>query len=254
MTKEYIKEYTKPYEVMYRDSDYKLRCKLESIVDFFCDIGNIHAEKMGDSIDFQIAHGCTWVFYKYDIKMYKYPKYRQKVYVTTMPAGFKKFYAYRNYIVKSEEGELLAEATALFFLINIEKRRPARIFKEYYDMYDQEDDLDKAIDMEKIEKPTREDYYKEFQIRYSDIDSNTHVNNAKYIEWAVESVPLEVVKDYQVSRMKVVFEKETTYGNKIHVSAEVKKEGDKLITLHRITNKDGEELTLLEAHWTKAED
>lgn len=252
MTNKCIKEYTKQYEVMYRDSDYKLRCKLASMVDFFCDIGNIHAEAVGDSIDFQLSHGCTWVFYKYDINIYKYPKYRQKINVTTVPLGFKKFYAFRKYLIKNEDGELLAEATALFFLINIEKRRPARILKEQYKFYGESGDMEKAIDMGKIRRIDKEDHYKEFQIRYSDIDSNTHVNNVKYIEWAIESVPIDVVKDYEIDKLKVVFEKETTYGNRIHVSAEVIKENNELITLHKIMDKDGQELTLLEAHWRKS--
>ena len=185
------KGYTKQYEVMYRDSNYKLRCKLASIVDFFCDVGSVQAESVGDTIDFQLSHGCTWVFYKYDIKIHKYPKYREKINVTTIPVGFKKFYAFRKYLITNEEGELLAEAMALFFLINIEKRRPARILKEQYKMYGADGDMDKALDMDKVQKMEREDYYKEFQIRYSDIDSNTHVNNVKYIEWAIESVQLK---------------------------------------------------------------
>ena len=143
---------------------------------------------------------------------------------------------------------------ALFFLINIEKRRPARILKEQYKMYGADGDMDKALDMDKVQKMEREDYYKEFQIRYSDIDSNTHVNNVKYIEWAIESVPVEVVKDYEIKRIKIVFEKETKYGDAIHVSAEVNEQEDgSLVTLHRITNRDGDELTVLEAHWKKEE-
>ncbi|MEG1004463.1 acyl-[acyl-carrier-protein] thioesterase [Clostridium sp.] len=247
------KGYTKQYEVMYRDSDYKLRCKLASMIDLFCDVGTIHAESVGDTIDFQLTHGCTWVFYKYDIKVYKYPKYREKINVTTIPVGFKKFYAFRKYLIKNEEGELLAEGLALFFLINIEKRRPARILKEQYEMYDVDGDMDKALDMDKIEKIEKEDYYKDFQIRYSDIDSNTHVNNVKYVEWAIESVPVDIIKDYEMKRIKIVFEKETTYGDMVHVSAEVREDGNGLVTLHKITNRDGEELTLLEAHWEKEE-
>lgn len=245
------KSYTKQYEVLYRDVDRNLTCKLSTMVDIFCDIGNAQAESVGDSIDFQLSHGCTWVFYKYDITVHKYPKYREKLNVTTIPVGFKKFYAFRKYIIKNEEGEVLAEALALFFLINIERRRPARILKEQYEFYGENGDMDKALDMDKIEKIEKEDYYKEFQIRYSDIDSNSHVNNVKYIEWAMESVPEDVIKDHEISRIKIMFEKETTYGNKIHVSAQIKEEDGELITLHKITNLEGEELTLLEAHWRK---
>ncbi|WP_194192633.1 acyl-[acyl-carrier-protein] thioesterase [Clostridium chrysemydis] len=244
-------DFSKEYEVMYRDSDYRLRCKLTAIADYFCEVGNIQAETIGDTIDFAYSHGCAWVFYKYDIKIHRYPKYREKIIVKTMPIGFKRFYAYRGYEIRSEEGELLAEGLALFFLINIERRRPMRILKEQYDMYGEEGDMKESLDMEKIEKLTREDNFKEFQIRYSDIDSNTHVNNVRYMEWAIESIPLEIAKNYELKRIKVAFEKESKYGDRIHVSAQIEEREDDLVTLHKICNSNGEELTLLEAHWDK---
>lgn len=248
------KYFSKEYEVMYRDSDYKLRCKFTSIADYFCEVGNIQAEMLGDTIDFTLAHGCAWVFYKYDIKIHRYPKYREKIILKTKAIGFKRFYAFRGYEIRSEEGELLAEGLALFFLINIEKRRPTRILKEQYCMYNVEGDLDKVIEMENVEKLTREDNFKEFQIRYSDIDSNTHVNNVRYMEWAIESVPIDIAKNYELKRMKLIFEKESKYGDKIHVSAQIEKRENDLITLHRIYNSNGEELTLIEAHWDKVEE
>ncbi|MGL4874017.1 MAG: acyl-[acyl-carrier-protein] thioesterase [Clostridium sp.] len=244
--------FTKEYEVLYRDADYKLRCRIASLVYFLCDVGNSHAESVGDTIDYQLENGAGWVFYKYDIKIHKYPNYRDKLSVTTMPAGFKKFYALRDYIIKDESGDIIAEATALFFLINIEKRRPMRILPEQYEMYGVDGDVDKVKELDKVSKIDKEDYYKEFQIRYSDIDSNTHVNNVKYVEWALESVPQEIVRDLELRRMKILFEKEVSYGDTIHVSAEVKHNEDGVVrTLHRISNREGEELTLLEIEWEK---
>ena len=244
--------FTKKYEVLYRDADYKLRCRIASLVYFLCDVGNSHAESVGDTIDYQLENGAGWVFYKYDIKIHKYPKYRDVLNVTTMPAGFKKFYALRDYVIKDQNGELIAEATALFFLINIAKRRPMRILPEQYKMYGADGDLEKVKELDKVSKIEKEDFYKEFQIRYSDIDSNTHVNNVKYVEWALESVPQEIIRELELKRVKILFEKEVGYGDRIHVSAEIKHDEDgKIRTLHKITNKAGEELTLLEIEWEK---
>ena len=47
-----------------------------------------------------------------------------------------------------------------------------------------------------------------FKVRYGDIDSNMHVNNVRYVEWAVESLPLETVLNYELKELNVVFEKE----------------------------------------------
>ena len=77
-------------------------------------------------------------------------------------------------------------------------------------------------------------FKKKFNVRYSDIDSNGHVNNVNYVEWAIESVPLEVVKNFNIERIKIIFEKESIYGDEVNVSATLIKEGDKLCIRDRI--------------------
>ncbi|SFD19728.1 acyl-[acyl-carrier-protein] thioesterase [Clostridium uliginosum] len=248
------KSFTKTYEIHYYEVDYKLKCKLSSIIDFICDIGTQQSELIGGGMEYCKSNNCAWVFYKYDIKMSRYPKYGETISLTTEAIGFKKFYGLRKYYIKDSDGNLIGEALALFFLINIEKRRPMRIQKEQYDFYGVDTDLSCNVQMDDVEKIDEEQFHREFEIRYSDIDSNKHVNNVKYIEWAIEAVPLEVVKDYELNRIKVIFEKETTYGDKVSVTATVKQiDENNLKSYHRIRNNNGNKLTILETEWRKIE-
>jgi Acyl-ACP thioesterase len=245
------KNFTKKYEIHYYEVNSKMRCKLPAIINFLEDIGTQQSEQLGVGIDYCLKNNCGWVFYKYDIKMHKYPVFGETISITTEPVGFKKFYGLRKYFIKDEEENLIGEGTALFFLIDIEKRRPMRIQEEQYNSYGVDGDLDCDISMDKIEKCDEEENIKEFDIRYSDIDSNNHVNNVNYVEWAIEAVPPEVISNYVLTRIKVIFEKETTYGEKISVSATVKEVEDEtqLKTYHKIKNNEGSQLTLLEAEW-----
>lgn len=248
------KSFTKKYEIHYYEVDAKLRCKLSSIIDFICDVGTQQSECVGGGIEYCTKNNCAWVFYKDDIKMYRYPMFGEIISITTQPVGFKKFYGLRKYIIMDEENKLIGEGFALFFLIDIEKRRPMRIQKEQYDMYGVNGDVDHDISMEKVERTADEQYNKQFSVRYSDIDSNNHVNNVKYIEWAIEAVPLEVVNDYKIKRIKIIFEKETTYGESISSYATVEKiDNNNLKSYHTIRNSEGIEVTLLEAEWEKLE-
>ena len=247
------KSFTKKYEIHYYEVDSKLRGKLSSIINFICDIGTQQAEYFGGGIDYCTKNNCAWVFYKYDITMYRYPMFGETVSINTEIVGVKKFYALRKYSIFDEQDKLIGEALALFFLIDIEKRRPMRIQKEQYDMYGVDGDVNYDISMDKLERVNEEQYHKQFHIRYSDIDSNNHVNNVKYVEWAMEAVPVEVVNKYILKRIKVTFEKETTYGEEISASATVREINDDnlLKSYHNIRNNEGAELTLLEADWEK---
>lgn len=246
------KEFTKNYEIHYYEVDSKLRCKLSSIVDFICDVGTQQSESVGGGIEYCTKNNCAWVIYKYDIKMKRYPMFGETISLTTQPIGFKKFYGLRKYIIRDSENNIIGEAHALFFLINIEKRRPTRIQKEQYDFYGVDGDADYDISMEKLERVDHEDYSMDFKIRYGDIDSNNHVNNVKYIEWALEAVPLEVVEDYTLKRIKVTFEKESRYGEVVSSAVAIDKINDTTIkSYHVIRKNDGTELTLLEGEWEK---
>ena len=248
-----IKSFTKKYEIHYYEVNSRMRCKLSTIINFFEDVGTQQSESLGGGIEYCRKNNCGWVFYKYDVKMHRYPIFGETISITTQPVGFKKFYGLRKYIIKDEEGNAIGEGSALFFLIDLEKRRPMRIQDEQYAFYGVDDDINYDISMDKIEKCEEEQYHKQFDIRYSDIDSNNHVNNVKYFEWAIEAVPQDVISNYELRRIKVIFEKETTYGDKISVSATVKEIDDhNLKSYHKIRNGEGDQLTLLEADWEKA--
>ncbi|NME83654.1 acyl-ACP thioesterase domain-containing protein [Clostridium sp. SM-530-WT-3G] len=245
-------KFTKNYEVHYYEVDSNLRCKLSSIIEFIGDIGTHQSEEAGGGMKYCMDNNCAWVFYQDDIKMYRYPMFGEIISITTEAVGFKRFYGLRRYVIRDSEDKIIGEAEAIFFLIDIEKRRPMRIQKEQYGFYGVDGDVDYDISLEKLHPVEETQYTKNFNIRYSDIDSNKHVNNVKYIEWAIEAVPMEIVEKYQVKRIKVMFEKECKYGEVVSSSAAVTKIDDNnLKSQHIIKNGDGKELTLLEIEWGK---
>lgn len=246
------KIFNKEYEINYHDVDTNLNCKLTSIINFICDVGTRQSESIGGGMEYCKKNNCAWVFYKYDINMYRYPKFGETISLTTQAIGFKRFYGLRKYYIKDSQGILIGEALALFFLIDIEKRRPMRIQKEQYEFYGVDHDLEIDISMEDIERVKEEQFIKEFQIRYSDIDSNKHVNNSKYIEWAIEAIPLEFIQQYELKKIKVLFAKETTYGKTICSTAAIREIDDNNLKIyHKIKNDEGIEITFLEADWIK---
>ena len=90
---------------------------------------------------------------------------------------------------------------------------------------------------------------KSFQVRHSDIDTNMHVNNVKYVAWALETIPKDIVLSCELKNIKVTYIKETTYGETVKVSTEVIKEENKTICRHKIINEEGTAITFLESTW-----
>ena len=238
-------------KVRYSEADFKSKLTHHALLNYLQDSSTLHSEELGESGAQLLEKNMAWVFYKYDIKVNRYPKYGEKIKVVTMPKSFKKFYASRGYEIYDKNNEKIVEGEGIFLLIDIDKRRAIRIPEEQYIVYGIDIENCPDIKLTKLEKLTKEMNKNHFKVRYGDIDSNMHVNNVKYVEWAVESLPLEVILNYQLEELSVIFEKECRYGAEIIASYEIKENESGLVILHKIVDNEDKELTVLISKWKK---
>ena len=240
---------TKEYQIHFYEIDYNRKALITCIINFLSDIAMYQSDELGIGLDWLIENNLGWVIYKWDIKMIRYPKINETITVKTWPYSLRKFYAYRQYEILDSEGNIIATADSIWFLIDIIKRKPTKISDEMYEAYKIDKDCNKLLDFGKIQIPQKVDIEKYFNVRYSDIDANKHVNNAKYIDWCIETVPLDVVLKYSLKNIKVIYEKETNYGEKIKASTQILREENKVTFLHKIEDSEGKRLTLVKSEW-----
>lgn len=241
----------KEYNIHFYEVNYKKRANITSIMNYLGDIATYQSEKLGVGMNYLMDNKIAWVVYKWDVHMDKYPEYNDTITVRTCPYSIRKFYAYRKFEIFNK-GEKIGEANSLWFLINTEKRKPCRVNEEIYTAYGLTKDDDTQLEFEKLSVPEKIDFEKKFNVRYSDIDTNMHVNNVKYVSWALENVPLEVVTNCSISDIKVIYEKEVSYGEKITVETEMDETEEGYTFNNVIKNAEGQKLTLIKVILTKA--
>ncbi|MFL0248159.1 acyl-[acyl-carrier-protein] thioesterase [Candidatus Clostridium stratigraminis] len=243
--------YEKEYEIHYYEVDYKKRVLITSIVDYLEDAATKQSDELGIGMDYLVENDLGWVLFKWNIDMYKYPVYGEKILIRTCPCAMKKFYAYRTFELLNYKGERLGKAESIWFLLNIKKRRPVRVGEDILSAYGLTSNDDEPLEIENIKPLENYKYEKQFSVRYSDIDTNRHVNNEKYIAWAIETIPLDTVLNYTLKNIKVTYEKETIYGEDIKVLTEIEQGENNIICYHKILNREEKELTLLKTTWEK---
>ncbi len=238
------KVFKKTYETYYHDVDCRKEVLITSLVNYFGDIALAQSEELGIGMDLLRRKNMAWVLYKWDIEVIQYPVYGEKLYVETEPIAMSRFYSHRTFKVTNEKGQVFCKALSMWLMIDTEKRRLIRLPESFYNIYGV-DKKDKA-QKDEMEELQREDFSEDFKIRYSDIDTNLHVNNCKYIDWALEVIPLEVIKTKHLKRLKIMYKKEVAYGHCIKSSCEKK---DETHYIHRIISDEGQELTTAETFW-----
>lgn len=235
------------YRIHYYDIDYKKNALITSLMNYFDDVAMLQSEQLGIGLEYLKKHCKAWVLYKWDITIHRFPTYGDKIKVKTIPYAFNKFYAYRRFNITDGQGEQLVSANSVWLFIDTEKRRPIKITEDMYKAYRIESG--KPQEIEEIQKPVSIDIEKEFEVRYSDIDTNQHVNNVKYAAWALETVPLDVVLNYTLTNLKVTYRKETRYGETIKVLTQALDKDSNITCLHSIVDENNIELCLLESQW-----
>lgn len=246
--------FTKEYEVTYRDTDARGECLLTSYMHFMADCGLSQDENYGFVIADMVKENYTWMLVDYDITIYEYAKYKEKLRATTYIEGMNKFYARRCFKIYDKDDKLILEGKNLVILVDSKKRRPMSILDEHYKAYGVEE-KNPSIGRNKLKlsKCNKVDYEKEFNVRYSDIDLNLHVGNVTYLGWILETIPFDIMINYKINSVKIKYQKELTYGEKVNVKTELGNKESGIIANHEIINENNELVALLETRWTKIE-
>lgn len=243
--------FKKQYEVMFSDIDEDYKCRITSIMNFLTDIALGHGEAGGIDFIEENAGGIAQVYLDCKVKINRYPMYRETMELITNVESMQKFYATRKYIAKDSNGEIIFEGTALAVTIDMKKRRLTRIPERYFDIYSVEKKDFAKPDRLQIEDISHIESEKVFEIRHTDRDSNKHVNNMRYIEWALNTINDENLKNYEIAEMNIKFEKEMQKERDVRIQSDLIKTKDGYKSIYKFFNEDEEQVNAMEFIWRR---
>lgn len=189
------------------------RASILSICNYLQEAAGNHAHALGVAIDQLAAQNLSWVLSRLRVRMDEYPRWREDVRITTWPCGVERLFAHRDFEIHGAGGRLLGVGTSAWLLLDIRRRRPARMLDVVKDFA--VTDRARAFPEEPattLSPPPRADSERVFRVRLSDLDVNRHVNNVNYIEWAVETVPPSAGS---VANLQVEFLAESVGGDEV---------------------------------------
>lgn len=203
--------------------------------------------KMGVSVWDLEPHHISWVLMRFVLNVQRIPVLGEQIKIITYPAGFEKFYTYRDYKVYDEKDELIASAASTWLLMDTIKRRVTRIpdFILAYDMPAEEICLLRPAN----KLPPFGTVYsqKNFQVGWHDLDFNEHLSNVHYTKWMLESMDDEFLQKGQLLQFDLLFRAEARW--KEVIISEVEKI-DELTFQHRLIRKnDQKELAQGKSIW-----
>ncbi len=231
--------HTKTAEIGYSTLGSQGQLKIVSILNFLQDAATEHAAILEVS-GFDLAReDLAWVISRYQIEIKATPKWRDEIWIETWRTPVKNLYELRQFRIIDRNARELITARAFWVMVKKENSRPVRLSRYLSDGFLQQNTPSATEIFPNLKSPGRIDFELPFKIRMHDLDLNHHVNNAVYVEWAVETVPETLLLNYRPETINVTFHRESFYGNAIVSRTQILETREGPQTLHSILGKEG---------------
>ncbi|MBO7234169.1 MAG: acyl-[acyl-carrier-protein] thioesterase [Paludibacteraceae bacterium] len=202
--------------------------RLSPLESYLLNAAGLAAEENGFGAVEMIRQGITWVLSQLSIEMKRLPKQYESFEIETWVEDYGRLLTTRHFVVYDKQGEEMGAACSQWALIDIESRRPVNLQSR--------PDLVKFATGENghIEKPQRigalTDAQKvgQHKVSYSDIDYNNHTNSMKYVEWMLDTYPLEKLYQHRIRRFDINYLREALYGEEVYIYRSASGEGDEI--------------------------
>ena len=166
---------------------------LFGVVILLQDCSTFHSHDVGMSIERLLELKRAWLLSAWNIELYEFPALYEELTVGTSPHLFRGIFAYRNFWIKNQSGEYLVKADSEWFCIDTEKGRPQKITEELVAPFGEpKDELHLPPLQRKICFPEEWIEGEDFLLPREYLDTNHHMNNARYIALSEEML-------YQIS-------------------------------------------------------
>lgn len=203
--------------VRYSEVDENRELTVTAMINYLQDCSTFQSEDIHMGIDYLREHHRAWWLSSWQIVVERYPLLGEKIVISTWPHDFKGMYGYRNFTIRDCAGNYLVKADSVWFLFDTQAGRPVRVEPEHVRRYG---NLEPRLDMEpaprRIEIPKEYETAENIMVVRHHIDTNHHVNNAKYVEIAREALP----EDIRLRELRIEYKKAAVLGDLMipHVS------------------------------------
>lgn len=231
------------------ESDPMGRLRPVSLLNHFQDAASDHAEKLGAGVIELMRLSLTWVISRYHIRLYRYPRWRESVELTTWPCLNQGLFALREFEVKDEKGEMLAAATSSWMLIDLKTKRPVAP-ADRLGSYILNPRRAIRSDFDPLPTVGQADLERSFRVGMSDLDWNKHVNHVAYIAWALETARPDLLEKHRPAEIEADFRGQAFYGETVLCRTQPLSGGGEPTNVYQIAkSEDRKELARLRVAW-----
>jgi medium-chain acyl-[acyl-carrier-protein] hydrolase len=238
------------YEVRTYDVDNRKIMTVPALVMLMQEAAMQNAIQLHFSIwDFE-AYDFNWVLMRKQLQINRLPKMRESIKVVSYPAGFYRFFAYRDYFVFDLEGNILASSASTWLLMNLTDRKVVPIPEFILSIEKDCPAINDCLPRPKgrLKSFDQVQHTQNFKVNWHDLDFNEHLNNVHYMKWMIEALPKAVLETHVLKSLDIHYKLECHLEDELQAQVYIPENG---IYKHRLINlADGNEVARADTVWS----
>ena len=230
------------------ETDARLKATFSSIYNYFQEAAYNHADQVDLRAGRVLPENNIWMLSRMEIEVDDFPRVGSEINVETWSRGVNRLFFIRDFIIYGNDNKAFMRGVTSWVVVDAVARRvtrPGEAAKRWTFHVNK-----RAIEHtpEKLPEITAGQPSYSLQVRYSDLDRNHHVNNGKYIEWIMDSYPLEMNDKLDVRKLEISFLTEALHGDNLSILSGKASEN---VYLHSIVREgDGKEMCRARIEWS----
>ncbi|MBO5638632.1 MAG: hypothetical protein J5916_01875 [Oscillospiraceae bacterium] len=201
--------YTERLTLRSRDVDMFRHLRTSELFKLLQEASIRHTEQLGMGRDKTLDKGILWVLLMQRAEITRMPEYDERIVLRSWPGKTMHLLFPRFYSLETEAGEGLVKASALWGLVDAKTRKA--VFPERYGVEIAGMENGEEIDLPGPIRKLDCDREKRFEVPYSYVDLNGHMNNTRYFDLAEDCVGA-AVKGRRLKEIRAEYVNEARIG------------------------------------------
>ena len=199
--------FTESYKVRSTQVNLNNQLGLYGVLGILQDIAAEHASYLGFGYKQLLEKGFFWALVQQKLKMDYWPQWIEHITVKTWSLPVQGVYAIREFEIYSGDRKI-GECASTWITMDIATRKPIEL-SERQEMFYPRTTGGLSFRTARIALPEEMQLVNQFKVRVSDLDVNSHVNNVKYTQWALDMMTERNHKEFVIKEYDINFLSET---------------------------------------------